>query len=162
MSDQAPRNSSITRTSWSARAQMSAWSAPFHCYNRRTGIVIGESFDELKAGFVSKPVPFAGDGSLGSYDHLVRSADAFGGAGGKGTYMSVNWSLNAGSNPTTLVLATPQRYFGLWWRLSSRDMCSAVPVLWRLQGTRVRRARRRRTGCGARVTNTKRLILVGS
>jgi outer membrane autotransporter protein len=79
--------------------------------------VIVETFDELKAGFVSKPVPFAGGhSSLGSYDHLlVRSADAFGGAGGKGTYMSVNSSLNAGSNPTTLVLATPQRYFGLWW-----------------------------------------------
>jgi len=78
--------------------------------------VIVETFDELKAGFISKPVPFAGDSSLGSYDHLlVRSADAFGGAGGKGTYMSVNSNLNAGSNPTTLVLATPQRYFGLWW-----------------------------------------------
>src|SRR5262249_51911595 len=51
-----------------------------------------------------------------SYDHLlVRSADAFGGAGGKGTYMTVNTSINKGSSPTTVTLATPQRYFGLWW-----------------------------------------------
>jgi hypothetical protein len=78
--------------------------------------VIVETFDEFKAGFIAKPVPFAGNSALGSYDHLlVRSADAFGGAGGKGTYMSVNASFNAGSNPTTLTLATPQRYFGLWW-----------------------------------------------
>jgi hypothetical protein len=78
--------------------------------------VIVETFDELKAGFVSKPVPFAGNNTLGSYDHLlVRSADAFGGAGGKGMYMTVNTSINAGSSPTTLTLATPERYFGLWW-----------------------------------------------
>jgi len=78
--------------------------------------VIVEAFDELKPGFISKPVAFAGNIALGNYDHLlVRSADAFGGAGGKGTYMSVNTSFNAGSNPTTLTLATPQRYFGLWW-----------------------------------------------
>jgi T5SS/PEP-CTERM-associated repeat protein len=78
--------------------------------------VIVESFDELKAGFISKPVPFATNIALGSYDHLlVRSADAFGGAGGKGTYMTVNTSINKGSTPTTLTLATPQRYFGLWW-----------------------------------------------
>src|SRR5262249_19517613 len=78
--------------------------------------VIVEAFDELKPGFISKPVPFAGNNVSGSYDHLlVRSADAFGGAGGKGTYMSVNTSFNVGSNPTTLTLATPQRYFGLWW-----------------------------------------------
>jgi T5SS/PEP-CTERM-associated repeat protein len=78
--------------------------------------VIVEPFDELKASFISKPVPFAGNAALGSYDHLlVRTADAFGGAGGKGTYMTVNTAINAGSQPTTLTLATPQRYFGLWW-----------------------------------------------
>jgi hypothetical protein len=44
-----------------------------------------ESFDELKAGFISKSVAFVGNSALGSYDHLlVRSADAFGGDGGKG------------------------------------------------------------------------------
>jgi T5SS/PEP-CTERM-associated repeat protein len=75
-----------------------------------------ESFQELKAGFISKSAAFAGNIALGSYDHLlVRSADALGGAGGKGTYMSVNSSSNAASNPTTLTLAKPQQYFGLWW-----------------------------------------------
>jgi hypothetical protein len=34
----------------------------------------------------------------------------FGGAVGKGTYMSVNTSFNAGSNATTLTLATLQRF----------------------------------------------------
>src|SRR5262249_17964966 len=29
--------------------------------------------------------------------------------------MTVNTSINKGSQPTTLTLATPQRYFGLWW-----------------------------------------------
>jgi T5SS/PEP-CTERM-associated repeat protein len=75
-----------------------------------------EFFDELKASFISTSVPFAANASLGSYDHLlVRSADAFGGDGGKGKYMSVNSGINAASNPTTLTLAKPQRYFGLWW-----------------------------------------------
>jgi len=75
-----------------------------------------ESFEELKASFISTSVPFAANASLGSYDHLlVRSADAFGGDGGKGKYMSVNIGINAASNPTTLTLANPQRYFGLWW-----------------------------------------------
>jgi len=78
--------------------------------------VVVEPFDELKAGFISKPVPFAANTTLGSYDHLlVRSADAFGGARGTGTYMTVNTNINKGSTPTTLTLATPQRYFGLWW-----------------------------------------------
>jgi hypothetical protein len=78
--------------------------------------VIVETFDELNAGFISKPVAFAGNTALGNYDHLlVLSANAFGGAAGKGTYMSVNIGRNKGSSPTTLTLATPQRYFGLWW-----------------------------------------------
>jgi hypothetical protein len=89
--------------------------------------VIVETFDELKAGFISKPVPFAGNNALGSYDHLlVRSADAFGGAGGKGTYMTANTNINKGSSPTTLTLATPQRYFGLWW--SAGDPNNGVPL----------------------------------
>jgi hypothetical protein len=78
--------------------------------------VMEESFEELKAGFISTPTPFAGNSSLGSYDHLlVRPADAFGGDGGKGNYMSVNTNIKAGSNPTTLTFTQPQRYFGLWW-----------------------------------------------
>jgi hypothetical protein len=56
----------------------------------RASNVITETFDELKPGFISKPVPFAGNPALGSYDHLlVRSADAFGGAAGIGAYMMV-------------------------------------------------------------------------
>ncbi len=78
--------------------------------------VVVEPFDELKAGFISKAVPFAGNTALGNYDHLlVVSADAFGGASGKGTYMMVSTNVNKASSPTTLTLATPQRYFGLWW-----------------------------------------------
>jgi len=78
--------------------------------------VFVDPFDKLKAGFVSKPVSFAGNASLGSYDHLlVVPADAFGGAGGKGTYMLVSSNVNKASSPTTLTLATPQRYVGLWW-----------------------------------------------
>jgi outer membrane autotransporter protein len=82
----------------------------------RASNVVVEPFDELTPGFISKPVPFAGNAALGSYDHLlVVSADAFGGAGGKGTYMMVSTNVNKASSPTTLTLATPQRYFGIWW-----------------------------------------------
>jgi outer membrane autotransporter protein len=82
----------------------------------RASNVVVEPFDELKAGFISTPVPFAGNNALGSYDHLlVSAADNAGGAGGKGTYMSVNNSMNKASDPTTLTLATPLRYFGFWW-----------------------------------------------
>jgi outer membrane autotransporter protein len=82
----------------------------------RASNVFVDPFDELKAGFVSNPVPFAGNASLGSYDHLlVVSADAFGGAGGIGAYMMVSSNVNKASSPTTLTLRTPQRYVGLWW-----------------------------------------------
>ena len=82
----------------------------------RASNVVVEPFDELKAGFISTPVPFAGNNALGSYDHLlVSAADNAGGAGGKGTYMSVNNSMNKASDPTMLTLATPLRYFGFWW-----------------------------------------------
>jgi T5SS/PEP-CTERM-associated repeat protein len=78
--------------------------------------VVEETFNELKPGFILKPVPFAANTALGSYDHLfVTSADNFGGAGGKGNYMTVNNSKNDAVNPTTLTLTTPQRYFGFWW-----------------------------------------------
>jgi hypothetical protein len=82
----------------------------------RASDVVLESFDELKAGFISKPVPFAGNNALGTFDHLLVSrADNSGGAGGNGNYMTINGSINSASNPTTLTLATPQRYFGFWW-----------------------------------------------
>jgi outer membrane autotransporter protein len=78
--------------------------------------VIVETFDELKPGFILKPVPFAANAALGSYDHLlVSSADNFGGAGGKGNYITVSNSKNDAVNPTTLTLTAPQRYFGFWW-----------------------------------------------
>jgi T5SS/PEP-CTERM-associated repeat protein len=78
--------------------------------------VVEETFNELKTGFISKSVPFAGNSAIGSYDHLlIEAADAFGGAGGTGNYMTVNTSINKASQPTTLTLTTPERYFGLWW-----------------------------------------------
>jgi hypothetical protein len=44
--------------------------------------VIEETFNELKPGFISTSVPFAGNSALGSYNHLlIQAADAFGGAG---------------------------------------------------------------------------------
>jgi len=70
------------------------------------------TFEELKAGFISKAAPFARNNALGTYDHLlVSAADNSGGVGGKGNYMTVNNSVNKASNPTTLTLAIPQRYF---------------------------------------------------
>jgi T5SS/PEP-CTERM-associated repeat protein len=75
-----------------------------------------EAFDELPSTFIQTPVPFAANSGLGSYNHvLIRPADAFGGAGGTGKYLTVNANINAADTSTTLTLATPQRYFGLWW-----------------------------------------------
>ena len=75
-----------------------------------------EAFDELPATFIQTPVPFAANPRLGSYNHvLIRPADAFGGAGGTGKYLTINANINAADTSTTLTLATPQRYFGLWW-----------------------------------------------
>jgi len=78
--------------------------------------VFQENFNELSAGFQSSSFPFAQNSALGSYDHgQIRRADAFGGAGGTGNYLTVNQSINPASNPTTLTFTAPQRYFGMWW-----------------------------------------------
>jgi outer membrane autotransporter protein len=75
-----------------------------------------ETFTELSPGFRSTAFPFAANASLGSYDHgQIQKADAFGGAGGTGNYLTVNQSINKASNPTTLTFGAPQRYFGMWW-----------------------------------------------
>ena len=75
-----------------------------------------ETFNELSPGFRSTAFPFAANTSLGSYDHgQIQKADAFGGAGGTGNYLTVNQSINKASNPTTVTFATPERYFGMWW-----------------------------------------------
>ena len=75
-----------------------------------------ETFNELSPGFRSTSFPFAGNTSLGSYDHgQIQKADAFGGSGGTGNYLTVNQSIKPASNPTTLIFAIPQRYFGMWW-----------------------------------------------
>jgi hypothetical protein len=80
------------------------------------GNVVVENFQELQPGFISNPVPFAGNPALGNYDHLlVRSADAFWRCWRERRLYVGNTSFNAGSNPTTLTLAAPQRYFGFWW-----------------------------------------------
>jgi outer membrane autotransporter protein len=70
-----------------------------------------ESFEEFSPGFHSTSLPFAGNASLGSYNHgSIIKADSFGGDGGTGNYLGV-----AHSNPTTLTFTKPQRYFGFWW-----------------------------------------------
>jgi T5SS/PEP-CTERM-associated repeat protein len=75
-----------------------------------------ETFNELSTGFHSKSFPFANNPSLGSYNvGQIQKADAFGGAGGTGNYLTVNQSINKASNPTTLTFSNPQRYFGMWW-----------------------------------------------
>jgi hypothetical protein len=75
-----------------------------------------ETFNELFSGFRSTSFPFAQNATLGSYDHgQIQKADAFGGAGGTGNYLTVNQTIKAASNPTTLTFIAPQRYFGMWW-----------------------------------------------
>jgi outer membrane autotransporter protein len=75
-----------------------------------------ERFNELSPGFRSTAFPFAANASLGSYDHgQIQLADAFGGADGTGTYLTVKQGINKASNLTTLTFSAPQRYFGMWW-----------------------------------------------
>ena len=74
------------------------------------------SFNILIFGEIRPHTDSLKDGRLDLVDHLlVSSADNFGGAGGKGNYMTVDNSKNDAVNPTTLTLTAPQRYFGFWW-----------------------------------------------
>jgi len=77
-----------------------------------------DTFDGQTQGY-SKTGFQWNDGStnIGNYQNtLIENADQYGGAGGANQYFDVDQNRSGSSQQTsTLNLATPQSYFGLWW-----------------------------------------------
>ncbi|MBN3895766.1 MAG: hypothetical protein HWQ41_10990 [Nostoc sp. NOS(2021)] len=72
----------------------------------------GQTQGYSQAGFQSND----GTTNVGSYKNtLIQNPDQYGGAGGTGKYFDVNANISAGQTVSTLNLANPESYFGLWW-----------------------------------------------
>ncbi|MEH2458744.1 Npun_F0296 family exosortase-dependent surface protein [Nostoc sp.] len=75
-----------------------------------------QTFDAQTAGYSATGFQ-SNDGTtnVGSYKNtLIQNADQYGGAGGTGEYFDVNAGIS-GQTVSTLNLANPESYFGLWW-----------------------------------------------
>ncbi|MEH2292716.1 Npun_F0296 family exosortase-dependent surface protein [Nostoc sp.] len=75
-----------------------------------------QTFDAQTAGYSTAGFQSSdGTTNVGSYKNtLIQNADQYGGAGGKGEYFDVNANIS-GQTVSTLNLANPESYFGLWW-----------------------------------------------
>ena len=72
-----------------------------------------EDFDSLSVGSLSGSGSFA-VGSYSASNMTISAADAYGGAGGTGRYISTIFSNGTGGT-LSLSLSSPSKYAGFWW-----------------------------------------------
>ncbi|MHC5829595.1 MAG: Npun_F0296 family exosortase-dependent surface protein, partial [Nostoc sp.] len=76
-----------------------------------------QNFDAQTAGYSATGFQSNDGTTIGSYKNtLIVNADQYGGAGGANKYFDVDTSRSQnGQTVSTLNLANPESYFGLWW-----------------------------------------------
>jgi len=77
--------------------------------------VTTETFDSFSAGNYSSLSTAVGTiTSMDAGQFAIVPANVFGGAGGTGNFFTIS-GFSGSAAPATLVLNTPQAYFGFWW-----------------------------------------------